>query len=67
MGPVLRRSSKAFQKAIRYSLIGFKGFLVLDSFGMINHRCTTGLVVFLYRSTATKVIEGIPKSLLTKA
>jgi hypothetical protein len=66
-GLVLRRSSKAFQKAIRYSLIGFKGFSVLDGFGMINHTRTTSPVVFLHRSSATKVIEGISKSLLAKA
>ncbi len=31
---------------IGYSLIGFKGFLVLDGFGTINHTRTTGPVVF---------------------
>ena len=38
------------------SLIGFKGFLVLDGLGTINHTRTTGPVVFLHRSSATKVV-----------
>jgi hypothetical protein len=40
----------------RISLIGFKGFLVLDGLGKINHTRTTGPVVFLHRSSATKVV-----------
>jgi hypothetical protein len=45
----------------------FEGFFALDGFGTINHTRTTGPVVFLHRSGATKVIEGISQSLLAKA
>jgi hypothetical protein len=55
------------EKQFSQNWIGFKGFLVLDGFGTINHTRTTGPVVFLHRSGATKVIEGTPKSLLAKA
>ena len=40
----------------RISLIGFKGFFALDGLGTINHTRTTGPVVFLHRSSATKVV-----------
>ena len=39
---------------------------VLDGFGTINHMRTTGPVVFLHCSGATKVIEGISISHLLK-
>ena len=45
----------------------FEDFFVLDGFGTINHTRTTGPVVFLQRSGATKVIAGISQSLLAKA
>jgi len=38
-------------------VITFEGFSVRDGFGMINHTRTMGLVVFLHRSGATKLIE----------
>jgi hypothetical protein len=55
------------EKQFSQNWIDFEGFLVLDSFGMINHTHTTSPVVFLHRSGATKVIEGISHSLLAKA
>jgi hypothetical protein len=55
------------EKQFSQNWIDFKGFFVLDGFGTINHMRTTGPVVSLHCSGATKVIEGISKSLLAKA
>ena len=55
------------EKQFSQNWIDFEGFFVLDGFGTINHTSTTGPVIFLHRSGATKVIKGISQSLLAKA
>ena len=44
------------EKQFSQNWIDFEGFFALDGFGTINHTHTTGPVVFLHRSSATKVI-----------